>query len=243
MKRQRFRKVLILISFLLFPVTMWYFSPYLIIDGSTQGIIVGSFIVFSLQFASSLFLGRGFCGWACPAAGHQETFFLACDRKARGGRLNWIKYFIWVPWIGGIVIAVVSAGGYHTIDLFWQTTYGISIAEPESYVIFYFILGLATVLALTAGRRGFCHYVCWMAPFMVIGAKIRNAAKWPALHLILDKGKCQSCLSCTKNCPMSLDVNGMVQKGSMVNSECILCGTCVDTCPQDAISYSFKAGL
>jgi polyferredoxin len=47
----------------------------------------------------SLFLGRAFCGWVCPGAGIQEWCFTVNDKKARGGRLNWIKYFIWVPWI------------------------------------------------------------------------------------------------------------------------------------------------
>jgi polyferredoxin len=41
---------------------------------------------------------------------------------------------------------------------------------------------------------------------------------------------------------MSLDVNQMVQGGRMVNSECILCSTCVDVYPQDVIRYSFSGG-
>jgi len=41
---------------------------------------------------------------------------------------------------------------------------------------------------------------------------------------------------------MSLDVNGMVQGGDMEDSECILCGSCVDVCPEDVIHYSFSAG-
>ena len=44
--RQKVRKTLIFISFLLFPVTMWYFSPYLIIQGMSEHILNGSFFVF-----------------------------------------------------------------------------------------------------------------------------------------------------------------------------------------------------
>lgn len=33
MKRQNFRKLVLIISMLLFPVTIWYMSPYLIIRG------------------------------------------------------------------------------------------------------------------------------------------------------------------------------------------------------------------
>ncbi len=41
---------------------------------------------------------------------------------------------------------------------------------------------------------------------------------------------------------MSLDVHDMVQKGHMEHVECILCGTCVDNCAQDAIRFSFSSG-
>ena len=54
--------------------------------------------------------------------------------------------------------------------------------------------------------------------------------------------ECTDCKRCTRDCPMSLDVNGMVAQGDMEHSECILCGTCVDNCPADVISYSFSAG-
>jgi polyferredoxin len=61
-RRQKIRKAIILISFLLFPITINYFSPYIIIDGAAQGIITGSFITFGLLFIVSLFFGRAFCG-------------------------------------------------------------------------------------------------------------------------------------------------------------------------------------
>ena len=58
MKRQRVRKGIIFFSFLLFPVVMNFMSPALIIMGAGEGIVVGSMILFTLQFLSALFLGR-----------------------------------------------------------------------------------------------------------------------------------------------------------------------------------------
>lgn len=58
MTRQGIRKTLLLISFLLFPITIYYLSPALIIQGAAEGIAVGSFVVFGLMFISSLILGR-----------------------------------------------------------------------------------------------------------------------------------------------------------------------------------------
>ena len=58
MKRQNERKLILIISLLLFPVTMWYMSPYLIIQGAMEGIVTGSFIVFIGTLFGAIFLGR-----------------------------------------------------------------------------------------------------------------------------------------------------------------------------------------
>jgi len=76
-------------------------------------------------------------------------------------------------------------------------------------------------MSFVGGKRAFCHYVCWMAPFMIIGTKIGTLLRLPSLKLLADKDKCINCGLCNKNCVMSLNVSGMVQKNSMKNSECI----------------------
>lgn len=73
MKRQNIRITLMIISFLLFPITIYYFSPYLIVMGAITGIVTGSFIIFLLQFIFSLFSGRAFCGYICPLAVYKNV--------------------------------------------------------------------------------------------------------------------------------------------------------------------------
>ncbi|MHB0976320.1 MAG: 4Fe-4S binding protein [Candidatus Aquicultorales bacterium] len=73
-----------------------YFSPVLIIEGASKGIVVGSFLTFALLFLSSLVLGRAFCGWVCPGAGVQEAFFQVQGKKHKGGKRDWVKYAIWI---------------------------------------------------------------------------------------------------------------------------------------------------
>jgi polyferredoxin len=237
MKRQTLRKALILISFFLFPITIFYFSPVIIIMGVTQGVIAGSFVLFILLFLSALFLGRAFCGWVCPGAGLQECCLLVVKKNPR--KLDWIKYVIWIPWITTIIMLAIKAGGFRRIDIFYHIKYGLSLTEPISYIIYYSFVGLIVILAFTAGKRAFCHYICWMAPFMVIGNKFREWLKLPALQLKSQQDKCVKCKLCNRNCQMSLDVESMVLSGSMKNSECILCGECVDVCAKGAIKYSF----
>jgi len=240
--RQHLRRAVLLVSLLLFPVILNYLSPYVIIDGSSQGIISGSFIMFGLMFLSALFFGRLWCAWLCPGAGLHEACFAVNDRPARGGRLNWIKWAIWGIWLAVIALAAASAGGYHGVNFFHLTESGISVDAPERYIIYYIVIGTFVGLAWVSGRRAGCHYICWMAPFMILGRKLANLGKWPALRLEAQPEKCTNCLQCTKTCPMSLPVNQMVNQGRMENSECILCGSCIDGCARKVIHYAFKPG-
>ena len=132
-----------------------------------------------------------------------------------------------------------SAGKFTTIDLCYRTRDGISIATPDGYTIFYAQIFFFTVFALLAGKRGLCHVFCPIAVMLIIGRKIRNQFHWPALHLEADADRCNDCNTCSDGCPMSLDVNTMISQDKMEQMECILCGNCVDTCPQDVIRYAW----
>ncbi len=245
--RQRIRKALVILTFLTFPVTMNFLSPYVIIDGALSGVVNGSLIMFGLMFIASLFLGRAWCGWVCPGGGMQEIVEPVNLRRVNGHRFDWIKWLIWIPWISLIVFLVVQSGGYRTVDLLYHTQDGISVAgSPErpivfAYLIYYCVIGLFVGLAVIVGRRAGCHAICWMAPFMMIGRWFRNRFGWASLHLTADASACTHCKLCTKNCPMSLDVNTMVHAGQMEAAECILCGTCVDNCHKGVIQFSFSA--
>ncbi|MCA9934344.1 MAG: 4Fe-4S binding protein [Ardenticatenaceae bacterium] len=244
-KRQRVRKALVILAFLSFPITMNFLSPYVIIDGAMNGIVNGSLIMFGLMFLSSLFLGRAWCGWVCPGGGMQEMVEPVNLRQVNGRKLDRIKWIVWIPWISLIIWMVVQAGGYTRVDFLYHTQSGISVAgTPDrpifiAYIIYYVVIALFIGLAIFAGRRAGCHTICWMAPFMMIGRWIRNRFGWASLQLTADASACSNCKLCTKNCPMSLDVNAMVQVEQMENAECILCGTCVDNCHRGAIKFSF----
>jgi polyferredoxin len=69
------RRALLLVSFLLFPVTFYYLSPYLIIMGAGERTASGSMVVFGVMTLTALVLGRLFCGWVCPAGGLGEALF------------------------------------------------------------------------------------------------------------------------------------------------------------------------
>lgn len=50
-----------------------------------------------------------------------------------------------------------------------------------------------------------------MAPFMVIGTKIRKFLHLPGVRIVSDKEKCISCKKCNQKCPMGLNVAELVE--------------------------------
>ncbi|MDK2981409.1 MAG: ferredoxin-type protein NapH [Chloroflexota bacterium] len=240
--RQRVRLAILIVSLILFPITMNYLSPYVILYGASQGIINGSFIVFGLLFLSSLFFGRMWCSWICPAGGLGEVCRLANDGTLKHKWLDVLKWVIWVVWLGFIAFLAISAGGYKEVDFLLMTESGISVDAPGRYIIYLIVVAIYMGLALIFGRRAGCHSICWMAPFMILGRKLRNLFAWPSFRLKIDPDLCINCRKCTLNCPMSLDVNGMVNMGKMENNECILCAQCADVCPKDVIHLVFQSG-
>lgn len=260
--RQRIRKTILVISFLLFPVTIWYFSPYLIIQAASEHIMNGSFIVFCAMFVFSMFFGRAWCGYLCPAGGLQECLFACNPNPAKQGKRDWIKYIIWVIWIIAVIVTFLLGKNQVTINPFYMTDHGISVAGIHNYVVYYGVILLLVLPALIHGRRASCHYVCWMAPFMVIGSTIGRLLHLPQLHVEADSERCISCGQCSKACPMGLDVKNMVLKSgnsghsermqsgspkdgcsrpgnSLETSECIQCGACIDACPKKVLKYKF----
>ena len=158
--------------------------------------------------------------------------------KTVGTKSRIIKYVIWTPWFVSIVV-LLFIHGIKKVDPLAATTYGLSVTDVHGYVILYFILGLIITLAITVGKRSFCHHVCWMAPFLVIGDKVGRLLHVPSLHLEASKDKCNACGLCSAKCPMYLPVKEMVASGEMRNTDCILCGECVDNCKREVISYKF----
>ena len=238
--RQKVRKCLLLFSFLAFPITIWYFSPYLIINAAMEHIVNGSFIVFCLMLILSMFFGRAWCGYLCPAGG---LAMRVKDDPAKQKKRDKIKYVIWTLWIIAVIVSFICGKNEVTIDPFYMTDHGISVSGISNYVIYYGVILLLVIPAIIHGRRAACHYICWMAPFMVIGSTVGRWLHLPQLHIEVETGTCVGCGRCNKACSMGLDVRQMVENNCISKcTECIQCGACVDECPKKVLKYKWKWG-
>lgn len=242
-RSQRIRKGLIVGSALLFPITMVYFSPAMVFRGARLGIVSGSYLTFAMLFIAALVFGRAWCGWLCPVAGLSALIETADARPFRARRAKAVKYAIWVVWLAAIaLVATLVGGGFSSVDPFLGTAYGITVHSLEMLAVYYLVIALIVVPTLVLGRRGFCHTLCWMAPFMVLGRKLGLFLRLPSLRLRTTGATCRDCGGCQTVCPMSLPVADMVRTGPLERADCILCGSCVSACPGGVLSLRFGVG-
>lgn len=235
--RQKIRRIILYISLALFPVTMNYLSPYVSIDGAMAGIVSGSVIAFLLLFLSGLFFGRAWCGWVCPAGGLAEICTSVNATPVPVKKLRIIRYSIFTVWFAILLAGFVLAGGIHGVDPLYLTERVISVDEPVKYIVYYMVLLIFFMLTIAVGRRGACHTICWMSPFLTAGMWLGRKLRLPQMRITADADACIDCKLCNKKCPMSIDVNELVKSGGVRSLDCILCGECVDVCPKDVLSY------
>jgi ferredoxin-type protein NapH len=197
-------------------------------------------LMFFLQLASAMVLGRAFCGWICPAGGLQEIESSFAGKPFKFGKHTLLKWAIWIPWITSIATGAVLAGGIDAFDFFFQTEQGLSVASIHGLLIYLGIIALFFIPNLFAGRRGMCHCICWMAPFMITGEKLGQLLHLPQLHISSQPESCIDCNRCNKVCPMSLPVQDLMKSGPITHTECIQCGACCDVCPKQALELKIE---
>lgn len=230
------RRFGLFLMLLLLPVTLNYFSPYLIIDGLLNKIAAGAFFLWLTMFITSLFLGRAFCAYVCPYGGLQMTTDLVLQKPLK--KVSWLKkvrYLLSIIWLGAILIAFISNVESIKINFFYLTESFVSVDNVLKLIFYYVIVILLSLMPIFLGKRATCHYLCPMSILNIIGSKIKNAINLPSLRLKSDSSKCIGCKQCTKVCPMSINVEDMVKKETIENDDCILCGECCKVCKTSAI--------
>ncbi len=237
--RQNIRKFLLLVSFILYPITFFIMSPDLLMFGASERIMAGDIMFFIFLFILSFFAGRIFCGWVCPAGALQD-FCFDINKKPANNKLNWIKWLQFIPWITFFIFLVIYFGGIKQADFFYKRALGVSMVGLGEWVMYFGTVAIVFLMAVLTGKRGLCHYLCWVSPFMIIGGKIRDLLRIPSLRLITKPDLCNSCGLCSRACPMSLPLDELIKSGEIGHSECTLCSTCVDSCPRDVIRFAFR---
>jgi polyferredoxin len=255
------RLIKLLIGTVLFVVVALVMRENLQIEGLWFYLVSGVFGATVLHFLipkifGPIVFGRLFCGYACWTA--MVLDFLP-HRRSPGVILAWTK-FRYVHFAISLAVVIVAFTVFNQQPFAQLDTGLIELAgasikffsfhpltqlDTASYVFRWFMIGNALYFAVGIGlafglkdNRAFCKYVCPITLFLKTGTR-------PSLIKIdARRDACDECGRCDRVCPMDIEISQYVKQGSRIlSTECILCSTCVDVCPTDALFWSVKRDL
>jgi len=235
MNKIKLSQIVTFISLMIFPLTLNYFSPYLSVTGAFEGVISGSVLLFIALLLTAIFFRRTWCSTICPVSAIADYSEKINNRNVNRKKLRIIRYSIFTVWFSALVFGFVISFNRITINPFYLTENLLSVDEPLKFITYYLVLFVLITLTLVIGKRGACHSICWMSPFLVLGSAIGDTFNLPQLRISSNPIECISCSKCNKVCPMSIDVMHELKKGSIQSYDCINCSECVNVCPKNVL--------
>jgi len=203
---------------------------------------LGLYTLGSIGIVGSL-VGRFPCGWFCPFGLLQELLYKIPGRKVRIPKiLRYLKYVVLVLTVFVLPALVLNAVGFgDTWFCKWICPAGTleaglplvaANAGIRGMVGLLFVWKVALLvlflLWMIVSYRPFCRTIC------PLGALLGLFNKISFLRLKIDQSRCTSCGSCSRACPVELDVP------TQANSpECIRCLKCVKACQVGCLDYQF----
>jgi polyferredoxin len=185
----------------------------------------------------TIFGGRFLCGWLCvfaPVQENADNILTAIGNKSKTKKqLNSaFIYFAALLFWGSIIYNIIMNINNLTFNIHSGT------ANPINNIWTY-VGGLITIIPLTMffiylwGKRFFCRNVC------PIGGLFKIYSKFSFFKIKIDADKCNNCSACATNCQMNVKIDKYISSGnkSIKDSDCIVCGDCIDTCPKKALKF------
>jgi polyferredoxin len=211
------------------------------------GVFAASVMHYTIaKIAGPFLFGRTWCGWTCWTAGILDVLPWQKSPGRLHPRWGFLRYVFFIL-SAGLVFFLVFVGNYTA-----QSTAGIVDLTGKIHLDYvyksllyvpqfwwfaagnfvYYLVGIV-LAAVLRDNRAFCKYVCPITVFLKLGGRF-------SLLRIKAKGECTDCGKCESVCPMDVKITEYVGKGARVKStECILCMTCVNSCPRNILAPSF----
>jgi len=185
---------------------------------------------------SSVVAGRVFCGWVCPMGAIQDLLGripkLRALRLPRFGRADrWLKGLKYAM-LGLTVVAFYGLNTRFAVPVRGHTNWSLDAVRVSwlTYDIYsrarvvLILTGVVLALLLT---RAWCRYLC------PLGALLAIANRISLLRLGRDMSKCRRCNKYPREC------RTYTTPGT---ADCVLCGDCIEGCPQRAIGFTARYG-
>lgn len=182
-------------------------------------------------------LGRIGCGWFCFMGTVQDIV----GEKSLIKR-KWKEPKIWLR-ILFVVLFFASALYFYAVNMNSGKVIGyryqpgilhMDFNDHYKRIWLYDTIG-AVVLGLLLERRQTCKSGCPIGSLCAVGASYSRVIP------VVDKKKCNSCKRCEGVCPVRIPITTYIDAkcGLVTNSECLVCGKCVDECKSNAITLNF----
>ncbi len=226
--------------------------PYALATVLATGTLYATLTWALVAIVLTLFVGRFFCGFACPLGTiNQFTGWLARRGLNLAGRveanrhrrLQSLKYYILAFLLALAFMGSVQTGIIDPLPLLHRSVnlalapladnrLGLLSDEPRFYasawllgVVFLAVVGLNLVLP-----RFFCRFVC---PLGALFGLLSRFAPW---RIGKTEDKCGDCRICEHYCE-----GACRPSGTFIGGECVLCMNCLDRCPAGRVTFAGKA--
>ncbi len=205
------------------------------------GYVNAGFLLFAFLLVVTLVVGRFFCGWACHVVAYQDLCAWLLEKVGVRPRPVRARVLRFVP-IGAALYMFVwpsvarwwhdqrlPAIAWHlTTDSFWKTFPG-----PWMAALTLIVDGVLVVWWM--GAKGFCTYGCPYGALFGLADRL-------AVGRIRVTDACEGCGHCTAVCTSNVRVHQEVATfGMVVDSGCMKCLDCVNSCPKEALYFGMGA--
>jgi len=191
--------------------------------------------VIGFLVVSSVLGGRVFCGWTCPMGAVQDLLGrvpkLRALRAPRFGRAD-----RWLKGLKYVVLAVTILGFYTLNKRFGIPVRGhanwsldavrVSWLTYDIYSQIRVVVILVGVVLAVVLSRAWCRYLCPLGALLTIGNRVS------VFGLRRRQEKCSRCGKYPREC------RTYTTPGT---ADCVMCGDCVEGCPNGAISFGLRS--
>ena len=194
--------------------------------------LIGALIVTVFYF---LIGGRVYCSWACPVN-------MVTDAAAWLNRRLDLKKSISISrsvryWLLGALLILA----YLTGTVVWEWLNPVTIFQRGLLFgmgLGWVLVGAIFFLDMFVVRRGWCGHLC------PVGALYSLLGFFSILRITAARREeCTDCMDCFTVCPEPQVIRPALKGGGdsspvILSNNCINCGRCIDTCPDDVFQFS-----
>jgi cytochrome c oxidase accessory protein FixG len=204
--------------------------------------------IFVSIFALTAWIGRAWCGWACPQTVYMELLFRPLERWLEGGRHEQLRLDREGPnarrFARYAVFALLSVLLANLFLSYFVGTERLAtwmtrspVQHPTGFLVV-LVTSLLVFADFSYFREQMCTVVCPYARLQSVFLDPRSiiigydAARGEPRGTGSGRGDCVDCGACVVACPTGIDIREGLQL------ECVACAQCVDAC--DSVMTKFK---